>query len=117
MKKIASILISLLFFASAIDALQLASHWTGDLKCPRCKMKMQKADDCRCHKKKPPQTTIIHDPCADEEGDFTIHFDRLSAVLSPITHFVPVYTAILPVPTYSRLVGTFADIPYPPPRI
>lgn len=80
-------------------------------------MKIEAKGACPCClKKKPTKTSNIYDPCADEEGDFTIHFDRLSAVLSPITHSVPVYTAIPPVPTYSIPAGTYADIPYPPPR-
>ena len=118
MKRIFAPFLLLLFTFAMTDAFAVADHLTRDLKCPKCKMKIENKGACPCClKKKPPKTAIIHDPCADEEGDFTIHFDRLSAVLSPIAHFTPVFTAILPVPTHSRLVGTFADIPYPPPRI
>jgi hypothetical protein len=117
MKRIFAPFLLLLFTFAMTDAFAIADYLTRDLKCPKCKMKIENKGACPCClKKKPPKTAIIHDPCADEEGDLTLHFDRLSAVLISVTHFIPVYTAILSVSADSHLVGTFTDIPYPPPR-
>lgn len=117
MKRIFAPFLLLLFTFAMTDAFAVADHLTRNLQCPKCKMKIENKGACPCClKKKPPKTAIIHDPCADEEGDFTLHFDRLSAVLIDNTDFLPVLTALLPIPADSPVAGTFADIPYPPPR-
>lgn len=84
MKKLAAIAITFIFLASATDAVPLAGYWSAEYKCPRCKMKMERKGDCPCHKKNRTTRAIIHDPCGDNEGDFHISFDRLSAVLSVV---------------------------------
>lgn len=117
MKRIFSPFLLLLFTVAVTDAFAVADYLTRDLKCPKCKMKIENKGACPCClKKKPPKTAIIHDPCADEDGDLTLHLDRLSAVIIDANGFLPVFTAILLTPADSHLVGTFADIPYPPPR-
>ena len=116
MRKIAALFFTLFFLATATEAVGLISQATGVLKCPLCKMKMQKIDDCRCHKKKPISAAKIHDPCGDDEGDFHISFDRLSAILSaaeaPVTLIQTERTA-LPLQTLQSYIF---EVSTPPPR-
>ncbi len=116
LRKITATLICLLLLATATEAVGLISHSTGVLKCPSCKMKMQKIDDCRCHKKKPVSAAKIHDPCGDNEGDFHISFDRVQGVAAPEVFvpaaFVSTYLSL----SYRYPTGITSDIPQPPPR-
>lgn len=116
MKKIAALFFTLLFLATATEAVGLISQATGVLKCPLCKMKMQKIDDCRCHKKKPVSAAKIHDPCGDTEGDFHISFDRIQAVAASVTVLPAAFASTYIAFAQNNYSGISADIPQPPPR-
>ena len=116
MKKAAATLIFLLLLATSTEAVGLVSHATGVLKCPLCKMKMQKIDDCRCHKKKPVSAAKIHDPCGDTEGDFHISFDRVQAVSAAETSLLTAFATTYLTLSQNQKTGISTDIPQPPPR-
>ena len=116
MKKAAATLICLLLLATSTEAVGLVSHATGVLKCPLCKMKMQKIDDCRCHKKKPISAAKIHYPCGDNEGDFHISFDRIQGVTAPVVFVPAAMTSTQLFYSHSYRNGITTDIPQPPPR-
>lgn len=117
MKRLFAI-VFLLFFAGTItDSFALTAHLTREYKCPRCKMKMERKGDCPCHKKKPTPRPVIHDPCGDDEGDFHISFDRLSAVLTlaevPLT-VIQAERVIFPLHTLQSYVF---EVLTPPPQV
>lgn len=116
MKRLVAILIALLFLSSATDAFGLTTYLTRELKCPRCKMKIEKKNGCPCHKKKPTARPVINDPCGSDEGDFHITFDRFpSFVASAEILLTPAAPAFGLLSILDR-TGINAETPHPPPR-
>ena len=116
MKKLAAIMITFIFLASATDAVPLAGYWSAEYKCPRCKMKMERKGDCPCHKKNRTARAIIHDPCGDNEGDFHISFDRIQGVVAFEAFMPAAFANTSIVLSHNFHSGITTDIPQPPPR-
>lgn len=116
MKRLFSAFFILFFIGMLTDAFALAGHLTRELKCPRCKMKIEKKNGCPCHKKKATPNPVIHDPCGDDEGDFHVGFDRFQNFRASADVFLTSLVAVfefIQIPTYT---GIPSEIPHPPPR-
>lgn len=112
----APFLLVFLAFATT-DAFAVADYLTRELKCPKCKMKIEQRGVCPCClKKKIPKTSFIHDPCADEDGDLTLHFDRVHAVFTLLAGMSYTATHTTLAAEHLSYSETISDLPSPPPR-
>jgi len=106
-----------LFALTISEAIPMATHAFVEVKCPKCKMKIEKKGACPCcHKKKPGNHAVIYDPCADEDGDYTIHFDRVQAVTATLAAVHPQFISAIVHAVEPLLVAVVPETHSPPPR-
>jgi len=118
MKRLLTGFIFIFFALATTEVFSIVNHLTVEVKCPKCKMTIAKKGPCPCcHKKKSVKKVFLHDPCAESDDTIAIHFDRLVSTFAAVAHVAPISATIFINPTNAVLVGTFVDIPYPPPQI
>ncbi|MBS0617100.1 MAG: hypothetical protein JSR44_02875 [Spirochaetes bacterium] len=117
MRRLLATAFLVLFALATSEAVPMATHAFVEVKCPKCKMKIEKKGACPCcHKKKPGNHAVIYDPCADEDGDYTIHFDRVNAVTTTLAAVHPHFISAIVHTSEPMFLALMPETHSPPPR-